>query len=211
VATVSTYAFSQLAGDVTPTRAEDVLSAAWAEAEQVRAAAHAEGFAAGRDAALSQFAMEAAPALAALSGAASALEARGDASVAALSEQAAELALAVAEQVLCGALAVDAGRVVDVCRGALRRLADRTKVTVLVNPEDLAVLSAEVDALSAQLGGIERFEVQADRRIDRGGVVVRTDQGEIDATIVTQLARAREIVHACLSVPADVDPADVGA
>jgi flagellar assembly protein FliH len=214
VAAVSTYEFSQLAGSTALTRANDVLAAAWAEAEQVRVAAHAEGFAAGRAEALAQFSTDAAPALAALSGAASALQARGDASVEALAEQAAELALAVAQHVLAGALEVDAGRVVDVCRSALRRLSDRAKVTVRVNPADLELLNAEVAALSAQLGGIERFEIQADRRIDRGGVVVVTDRGEIDATLTTQLARAREIVIASLRSDGDAHGAagaEVGA
>jgi flagellar assembly protein FliH len=67
-----------------------------------------------------------------------------------------------------------------------------------------------VAPLSAQLGGIERFEFQADRRVDRGGVVVATEQGEIDAAITTQLARAREIVVASLRGGADVG-GDVGA
>jgi flagellar assembly protein FliH len=202
VSSVSSYEFAQLDGDLARGGA-DALSAAWAEAEQVRAQARAEGFAAGHAAGLAACADEAAPALAALTGAASALNALGAASVATLQDQAAELAVAIAEQILAGVIAVDRGRVVDVCRGALRRLVDRRKVVVRVNPEDLEILAGEVEALSAQLGGIERFEVQGDRRIDRGGVVVHTDQGEIDATITTQLARAREIVAEALSAGGD--------
>jgi flagellar biosynthesis/type III secretory pathway protein FliH len=38
--------------------------------------------------------------------------------------------------------------------------------------------------------------VQADRRVPRGGVIARTEAGEIDATIRAQLSRAREIVAA---------------
>jgi flagellar assembly protein FliH len=195
---ISTYEFSALEGS-TPRRAEDVLSAAWAEAEQVRAQARAEGYAAGRAEGLARGEHEVAAALAALTGAASALEPVRAATVEALQTQAAELALAVAEHVLSGAIAVERERVVDVCRGALRRLADRQKVTVMVNPEDLELLNAQVEALTAQMGGIERFEVQADRRVDRGGVNVHTDHGAIDATISTQLARAREIVIEALS------------
>jgi flagellar assembly protein FliH len=195
---ISTYEFAPLEGTA-PRQAEDVLTAAWAEAEHVRAQAHAEGFAAGHAAGLELAAQQAATALAALSGAAGALDAQRAGAVSVLQEQAAELALAIAEHVLSGAIDVDRGRVVDVCRGALRRLSDRSKVTVLVHPDDLETLAPQVDTLTAELGGIERFEVQADRRIDPGGVSVRTDHGEIDATIATQLTAVREIVIASLS------------
>ena len=208
MSSISAYEFSRLDGDLAVASVEDVLSAAWAEAEQVRAKARAEGFEAGRMEALATFAQQSAPALAALTGAASAINGLADATVATLQEQAAELALAIAEHVLAGAIDVDATRVVEICRGALRRLTDRQRVTVLVNPDDLEILNAEADVLAVELGGIERFEVQADRRIDRGGVVVRTDQGEIDATIATQLARARELVAEALRAEPETSTAN---
>jgi flagellar assembly protein FliH len=40
--------------------------------------------------------------------------------------------------------------------------------------------------------------VQSDRRVARGGAIARTDSGDIDAGIDTQLAKAREIVIAAL-------------
>jgi flagellar assembly protein FliH len=53
-----------------------------------------------------------------------------------------------------------------------------------------------VTRLQSELGGIEHLNVQSDRRVGRGGVLARTDEGEIDASIETQLARAREVVAA---------------
>jgi flagellar assembly protein FliH len=53
-----------------------------------------------------------------------------------------------------------------------------------------------VNRLQAELGGIASLNVQSDRRVGRGGVQARTDEGEIDASIETQLARAREVVVA---------------
>ena len=53
-----------------------------------------------------------------------------------------------------------------------------------------------LDRLRSELGGIEQLSVQADRRVDRGGVVARTREGEIDATVEAQLERAREVVAA---------------
>jgi flagellar assembly protein FliH len=59
--------------------------------------------------------------------------------------------------------------------------------------------------LQSELGGIEHCNVQADRRVGRGGVIARTEAGEIDATIEAQLSRAREIVAAELSDGRDAD------
>ncbi len=60
-------------------------------------------------------------------------------------------------------------------------------MTVLVNPDDLELLSEAQSSSAAELGGIEHLDVQADRRIARGGAIARTDAGEIDARIDAQL------------------------
>ena len=46
-----------------------------------------------------------------------------------------------------------------------------------------------VDGLVRQLGGIEHLEVQEERRVQRGGAMVRSTTGEIDARIQTKLER----------------------
>ena len=91
---------------------------------------------------------------------------------------------------------------VDVARNALRHLSDRRQVTLVVNPDDLAVMADSVAELETQLGGIEHLAVQSDRRVARGGAIARTDSGEIDSGIDTQLQRAREIVVAALDATA---------
>ena len=67
---------------------------------------------------------------------------------------------------------------------------------MLVHPDDLELV-ARVDRRDPrELGGIEHCEVQAERRVGRGGAMVRTPEGEIDARLETKLARAREVVEA---------------
>ena len=43
--------------------------------------------------------------------------------------------------------------------------------------------------------------MQAERRVARGGAIVRTVEGEVDATLATKLARAREAVEDELRAP----------
>jgi flagellar biosynthesis/type III secretory pathway protein FliH len=52
--------------------------------------------------------------------------------------------------------------------------------------------------VTAALGGIEHCEVQAERRVGRGGAVVRTPDGDVDARAEAKLERAREVVEAAL-------------
>jgi flagellar assembly protein FliH len=204
-ATIAAYTFRQLetpAGGVVHDVA-DVLSAAHTEAEQIRQQARAAGEAEGRAAGMAALQAEMGPTLQAVAGAVDSLELLRDQLVSELETDAVALALHLAEQIVAGAIAVAPERVVDIAGLALRRLAERRHVTLVVNPADLDLMSQSVSHLQAQLGGIEHLSVQADRRVGRGGVLARTDAGEIDATIETQLLRAREIVAAELAPDGD--------
>jgi flagellar assembly protein FliH len=202
---VAAYAFEQLHAPAGSAHsAADVLSAALAEAEQVRAQAWAAGKAEGRAAGIAAARAEAEPALSALSAAVRAIEELRSHLVAEIELDAVELAFELCEQILAGVLSVQPERVVDVARNALRHLSDRRQVTLVVNPDDLAVMADSVESLQAQLGGIEHLAVQSDRRVGRGGAIARTDAGEIDSGINTQLQRAREIVVSALSSDAGI-------
>ena len=65
---------------------------------------------------------------------------------------------------------------------------------MLVNPDDLELVREAMGGVVAALGGIEHCEVQAERRVGRGGAVVRTPDGDVDARVETKLERAREVV-----------------
>jgi flagellar assembly protein FliH len=196
-ATIAAYTFRQLEAPAGSVRdVADVLSAAHADAEQIRAQARAEGEAEGRAAGMAAVRAELEPSLHAVAGAAQALKALRDQIVSELEHDAVTLALRLAEQIVAGAIEVAPERVVDVAGVALRRIRDRQHVTLVVNPADLELMSGAVSQLQSQLGGIEHLNVQSDRRVGRGGVLARTDEGEIDASVDTQLARAREIVVA---------------
>ena len=196
----SEYAFEPLQAPlgVQPSGAgpQALLDAARADAvairERAQADGHAEGLAAGR----AEAQAAAGHALNALNAALEAIEADRERAVDALECAAVELGLRIGERVLAGALAVEPERVVDVVRGALRTLIDRERVQLLVHPDDLELVAAATGALSAELGGIERLEVQSERRLARGGAIVRTVDGEVDATIEAKLQNVRAALDA---------------
>jgi flagellar assembly protein FliH len=192
------FSFETLEAPLDPGASADAVMEAMVRAEADAAAVYAsareEGLRAGREEALAALA----PAVEALGAAVEALRADQLARAARLEAHAVDLALFLAERVIGGALAVEPGRVVEAVRGALRGIVERERVTVLVHPEDLEVVRDAMDGLRATLGGIEHCEVQAERRVTRGGAVVRTPDGDVDARVETKLQRAREVVEAAL-------------
>lgn len=176
--------------------AEDVMAAARAEADDLRHAARAEGYQEGYQAGMAAAHEDIAPASAALGEAITAAQQMRVEAADAVEARAVELAIRLAEKVIAGTIEVQPERVVDVVRGALRCLVDRERVTVQVNALDLELVREAIEPVVSTLGGIDHFEVQEDRRVMRGGAVVRSAAGEVDATIETKLERAREVLEA---------------
>jgi flagellar assembly protein FliH len=171
--------------------AQALVDAARAEAGALRARAveqgRAEGIALGREAA----AAELAPAAAALEQVLAEARALRDAIVGEAEARAVQFALAIAEKVVAGALEVAPERVLDVVRGALRGLLDGDRIVVCVHPEDAAIVRA------AGLGSEQaHLEVHGERRVARGGALVRTSVGEVDARIERKLDAVRALVAA---------------
>jgi flagellar biosynthesis/type III secretory pathway protein FliH len=181
-------------GEPSPDPVAGLLASAREEADLLRATARSEGFEEGRAQALEALR----PALEALEEASAAIHAERLAAAERLEVHAVDLALFLAEKVVHGALAVEPERVVEAVRGALRGIVERERVTVLVHPADLELVRDAMDEIRATLGGIEHCEVQAERRVTRGGAVVRTQDGDVDARVDTKLQRAREVVESAL-------------
>jgi flagellar biosynthesis/type III secretory pathway protein FliH len=118
------------------------------------------------------------------------------------------LALGIAERVLHQQVALDRGVVVEMAKTAIARLIERDSVTVRVNPADLERMRDHRDELIA-LGDIRNLRLLEDKRVDRGGVVVETDAGTIDARISAQLDEARKILHIEDDVIVEPAPAEV--
>jgi flagellar biosynthesis/type III secretory pathway protein FliH len=191
---VAPYAFAQL--DAPPTVGEiaDALAAVHREADQIRERARAQGHAEGYAAGLAEAREQSTPALSALRDLGGEFEALRERVIAELEQDALAMAFELCEHIMAGAVSVKPERVLDVARHALRHLSDRRQVTLVVNPDDLALLNDAAVGLQAELGGIEHLAVQADRRVGRGGALARTEAGEIDSSLAAQLARARELV-----------------
>jgi flagellar assembly protein FliH len=181
-----------VAAGVTPaTRAAVIVAEAEARAAEIAAEARAAGFAAGRAEALEAAGRDLEETRSVLEATVAAVRDAQQAFVAEAERSAVELALAIAEKVVGAALDARPELVCDVVAGALRRVTERERLVVEVNPADVELVRPWLETAGLQAGHIE---LSPERRVARGGCVVRTAAGEIDAQIPEQLDRARELL-----------------
>jgi flagellar assembly protein FliH len=191
------YAFEPLEPSDPPARdaAARMVAQATQQAEQLREQARAEGYAEGCRAGHADGAAEVASAASALTEAAREIRSLRAHTVDTVESDAIDMALQLAEQILAGTLKAHPEIVVEVVRGALRRVSDRRNVAVLVNPADLDIVRGALEDLTGHGSGVELCDLQADERVGVGGAIVRTIEGEVDAGVYTQLERAREVIE----------------
>ncbi len=118
------------------------------------------------------------------------------------------LSVAIAERILTKHLALEPNAVIEMTRSAIARLVSRETVTVRVNPADIEVMREHRDQLMA-MNDIDNLRIIEDQRVDRGGVLLETEAGTIDAKISTQLREVRRLmaVDDALSVSESHEPA----
>jgi len=99
-------------------------------------------------------------------------------------EDTVKLAIAVARKVLYREITVDSESLLGLVKAAMQRVDAREMHRVRMHPDDIPMLER-----SLQTSGMPaRLEVMADPSLERGGLILETTRGNLDASIGTQLA-----------------------
>jgi flagellar assembly protein FliH len=98
-------------------------------------------------------------------------------------------AFALAEKLVYRIIRTDPLVVQEQLAEALGLLSRPTSVEIAVNPEDRATVEQTLPGLIAHLGTCKEARIREDAGMMRGGCIVQTANGRIDATIETQLDR----------------------
>jgi flagellar assembly protein FliH len=101
--------------------------------------------------------------------------------------QVVDLALQIAQKVVEREVENMPDLAVNVIRGALEEMDARTAVRVRVSPDDVELLRRRWPQVVPPGIGHERIELQADERIQSGGAVIETTQGQVDAQLQSKL------------------------
>jgi type III secretion system HrpE/YscL family protein len=171
-------------------RAEEILDAARVEAELIRRSAEAwrreqgdHGFAQGYQAGLAQTTELLLRAR----------EAQGRL-LREAEPQMVKLALGVARRILGRALDCDPGLVLDTVSQAVLAVRQQREIILRVHPEDLDHLRKNKDRLVALLARAKEMTIRADGSVARGGCVVESELGTIDAQLDAQLRTVEKML-----------------
>lgn len=107
-------------------------------------------------------------------------------------EQILKLAIGIAEKVIHDEIVVRPDTVLKTMDEALAKVSDLEEVIVKVNPEDLPTVQAQEEAFRDRLKSVRKVEFTSSPKIQRGGVLIETGSGTVDAQIKTQLSVIQE-------------------
>lgn len=93
------------------------------------------------------------------------------------------LAMAIAEKIVSHEVATNREVVVGIVREALKNIVDQNGIKIRLNPEDFEFLNGARPELSDLVDHVENIVFEADDAIGRGGCLIETDFGNIDARI----------------------------
>jgi flagellar assembly protein FliH len=99
-----------------------------------------------------------------------------------------DLVLLIARKVIKVLSENQKGVVISNVIQALRKVKSKGNVTIRVNMDDLQLATEHKEEFIKLLEGVKSIQVVEDSSVDKGGCVIETDFGEIDARISSQLA-----------------------
>lgn len=104
----------------------------------------------------------------------------------------AELCLALAKKVIHREAEIKEDGVLDCLRAAMKAVVAGGEIVIKVNQKDLEIVNNSRAELSRFCGGVKGMSVEADQGIARGGAIITTNFGEIDATIETAVCEIED-------------------
>jgi flagellar assembly protein FliH len=106
-----------------------------------------------------------------------------------------EIALESAKKVVAG-MPVDAAMIEAAVREALRQAEDTAEISIQMNPEDLALLRQHQSPLLAGLPETGPLKFSSSPEVTRGGCLVQTRFGMVDARRETKFEQLRHSLNA---------------
>jgi len=107
-------------------------------------------------------------------------------------DQILELVVLITEKILHRAIHISPEIVLDTVSAASKYLMKTDEIRLRLHPSDYEYIKDIEKLLSVNLTGKKNIDFVEDSSIDRGGVIIETEFGEIDATIRSQIDHIKE-------------------
>lgn len=99
----------------------------------------------------------------------------------------AQLAVKIAERVIGSEVTLNPNVIISMVKANLERVKERENVTIRVHQDDFDTVKKNKEVFSRFVPEVRAIEIQTDPRVERGGCIVETNLGTVDARISTQL------------------------
>lgn len=103
------------------------------------------------------------------------------------------LALEIAKKIIQDEIAIQPELVQRTVETSLKRVSDLEMVVVKVNPLDLDLILPKQETFKQIVPDVQNFSIEGSHTIPRGGCVIETNSGSINATLSTQLSIIEEM------------------
>jgi flagellar assembly protein FliH len=103
-----------------------------------------------------------------------------------------DIIVAVARKVVKTITETHKNIVVEQIKQALSKLKGRAEITIRINVEDLMMTTKHKKDFIQMVEGIENVKILEDNSVDKGGCIINTDFGSIDARISSQLSELEQ-------------------
>jgi flagellar assembly protein FliH len=90
--------------------------------------------------------------------------------------------------------------VINNIKESIKRVKDRDRIDIRVNFADLDMTTAHKDELIKMMESLKKVNIYEDSRVERGGCIIETDVGAIDAKISTQLDAIEEAIRSTTTI-----------
>ena len=182
--------------DQATAEAEAMIASARQESESIRSAAYQEGY----DAGFTELEDERAALAEKISGIQQDMEVRLDQSWTAMETEVLKLSVTIAKQIVRKQISENQGFVLDTIKIGLRQLKERQELKIRVSPDDYECVRSHKEDIASSVDGVRSLEIIDDRRIDSGGCLIETTNGDLDARMETQF---NEVERALLDAAHD--------
>lgn len=106
-----------------------------------------------------------------------------------------ELALAISKRIIKEESQLNPEIIMGNIEEAVKRINDKENIAFVISPKDLEVVEKNKEIIIQKVAGLKYIRILEDPNIERGGLVIETNYGTIDATLSSMTAQLEKTIR----------------
>lgn len=100
----------------------------------------------------------------------------------------------IAERIIKHEIEKDDKVILNILHESLEYVANETEITIKLNPDDYNIVKEYKKDITSSLTEIKNLKFEPDEKITRGGCLIETNSGEVDARLETKLEELERVL-----------------